>query len=295
MKLISSFPNLLLFISIIFLPLLISSQPCKKSCGDQPIRYPFGSGPGCGDPRIEKYITCNDQQTLTFTTHTGTYTISSIDYNNQILYIRDPLMSTCSETQPSRGFSLDWDAPFTFHDDNVFALLGCSIDSSPLYKSQTSGNGTTMVPLCDNQGAPICSLLYSCSAINKLNFPISTCCVYTPVDLGPSFEMDLQKLKCSAYAAVYSFGGQESNPDRWDYGVGLKYKFRVNNDYPSDCGLCERSNGVCGYTGPYNSFICNCAGGLNTTTDCYFRSSWSKAVRLVPQRIGMLVNRIIKI
>ncbi|KAF5197493.1 hypothetical protein FRX31_012919 [Thalictrum thalictroides] len=116
----SALAILTLVVFIFLLPSLIFSQNCKKTCGDQLLRYPFGSGPGCGDPRIQKYITCNDaQQKLTFTSHTGSYTIDIIDYNNNVLYIHDSFMSTCSFTQPSRGFGLDWDAPFTFIDDNA--------------------------------------------------------------------------------------------------------------------------------------------------------------------------------
>ncbi|KAF8390305.1 hypothetical protein HHK36_024830 [Tetracentron sinense] len=280
----SSSITLLLFISLIFFLPSVSSQACKKTCGNQPIQYPFGSGPGCGDPRFQKYVTCN-QEKLTLTTHTGSYPVDTIDYNNQALYIQDPSMSTCSATQPSKGFGLDWNAPFTFLDDNVFALLDCSTSSSPLYKSKNHSNGTNVL-LCENEGAPVCSLLYSCSPISTLNLPISTCCVYTPVDLGPAFEMDLQKLQCNSYAAIYSFNGQESNPASWEYGVALKYKFSVKNDYPIDCNVCERSNGACGYTGAYNAFVCNCVNGVNTTTDCYFTASWNNSLKLLPWQIG---------
>ncbi|XP_026435019.1 uncharacterized protein LOC113332725 [Papaver somniferum] len=291
--------SLILPISLIFitfLPLLITSQTCEKLCGDQKLRYPFGSAQGCGDPRFQKFIKCDRaQQKLMLNTHTGTYPITTIDYDNLIIYIQDPSMSTCSSSQPSKGFGLDWDAPFTFLDSNVFALLDCSTASSPLYTSRSSLNGKgtnstsasgNIVPLCDTEGAPICSLLYSCPTISRLNLPISTCCVYTPLDLGPAYEMDLRKLECSSYASIYSFNGQESNPQGWKYGIGLEYKFSVKNDFPSACSICERSNGVCGYTGTYNSFVCNCVGGANTTSDCYFSASWRNgAQKILPWQI----------
>ncbi|GFP91571.1 hypothetical protein PHJA_001301100 [Phtheirospermum japonicum] len=281
-------PSIITLISsilITFLPTLTSSQTCQSTCGKLPIKYPFGTGPGCGDPRFQPYVTCTQQQQLTLSTHTGCYTITSIDYNNQVVHISDPTMSTCSCTRPSPGFGLNWDAPFTFHDTTVFALLDCSTTSSPIYKGNYGNNST--FPMCDSQGADICGLLNSCDAISRLSLPISTCCVYTPVDLGPSFEMDLGKLQCASYSAVYGYNGQESNPEGWEYGIALKYKFNYKNDYPDLCASCEKSNGVCGYDcGPNESFACNCPGGLNTTTDCFFGQPWNFGSRVFPWKIG---------
>lgn len=158
-KIMHSSTTLTFFIILSYLPFHISSQTCQKTCNtnkqQQPtLKYPFGSSPGCGDARFQKYITCNNKQ-LTLTTHTGTYPITSIDYINQVIQISDPTMSTCSCSQPSKGFGLDWNAPFSFHGDNVFALLDCSTDSSPIYKSNTGiyngENSSAIVPLCDNE------------------------------------------------------------------------------------------------------------------------------------------------
>ncbi|EEF42224.1 uncharacterized protein LOC8287048 [Ricinus communis] len=277
---------LLLFCSFIALLSLTSAQACKNSCGKIPVKYPFGTGLGCGDPRLQKYVTCN-QDKLTLTTHTGCYPVTNIDYTNQVIYISDPSMSTCACTQPSKGFGLDWDAPFSFCDDTVFTLLDCSTSSSPIYRTNTnSDSNATIVPQCDRTGAPICSFLYSCQAISMLNLPISTCCVYTPVDLGPSFEMDLEKLQCRSYSGFYSFSGQKANPENWKYGIALKYKFNVYNDYPTSCANCEKSDGVCGYGGAFNSFVCNCPNGLNTTSDCLFGASYNHGSSLFPWQTG---------
>ncbi|XP_059655943.1 uncharacterized protein LOC132302948 [Cornus florida] len=282
----SSITLLITLIPLIFLP-SISSQSCQTTCGKQLIRYPFGTGLGCGSPRFQNYVTCNQHQ-LTFTTHTGCYPITSIDYINQVIYISDATMSTCTCTQPSKGFGLDWDAPFSLHDDNIFALLDCSTDSSPLYKSSGGSNATAAaVPLCDTEDAPICSLLYSCQPVSRIDIPVSTCCVYTPVDLGPAFEIDLQKLQCASYSGFYSFNGRESDPANWAYGVALKYKFNVNNDYPALCVNCERSRGACGYSDPYDSFVCYCPTyGMNTSTDCFYAASLSNGSGLFPWQTG---------
>ncbi|KAI4328347.1 hypothetical protein L6164_020706 [Bauhinia variegata] len=269
----ASTPLLSLFLFL--LPCLASCQTCQRICGKQILKYPFGSDPGCGDPRFQPHVSCS-QERVTFTTHTGSYPVTSIDYANQVIYISDPTMSTCSCTLPSKGFGLNWDAPFTFHDSTVFAILDCS-NSSSICISNGYDDGINSKLLCD-QGTPICSLLYSCRPISTINLPISTCCVYTPVNLGPAFEMDLQKLQCSSYSGFYSFNAQQSDPEKWNYGIALKYKFSVTNDYPSNCVNCERSNGVCGYNQALNSFICNCPNGINTT-DCFFTSTYNNGFR----------------
>ncbi|XP_047319887.1 wall-associated receptor kinase 1 [Impatiens glandulifera] len=251
-----------------------SSQTCQRNCGNQLIKYPFGTSQGCGDHRFQKYVTCNSENQLIFTTHTGCYPITYIDYTNQLIYISDPSMSTCSCSQPSKGFSLDWNAPFTFHDDNAFALLDCTIN----------GGNNSLSSLCDPNGAAICSLLYSCQAISRIDMAISTCCLYAPVDLGPSFEMDLGKLQCGSYSGIYGY--TLDAPESWKYGIVLKYKFNFNNEYPILCSDCERSNGICGYfgsgSGSSSSFICYCPGGLNSSTDCLFRATWSHGLRKLP-------------
>ncbi|KAI4314241.1 hypothetical protein L6164_027170 [Bauhinia variegata] len=267
-----SVPLLSLFLFL--LPCLISSQTCQRICGKQILKYPFGSDPGCGDPRFQPHVSCS-QQRVTFTTHTGSYPVTSIDYANQIIYISDPTMSTCSCTVPSKGFGLNWAAPFTFHDSTIFALLDCSMNSSSIYKANGYEDGSNSKLLCD-QGTPICSLLYSCRPISIINLPISTCCVYTPVNLGPSFEMDLQKLQCPSYSGFYNFNPQQSNPEKWNYGIALKYKFSVTNDYPSNCAACEKSNGVCGYNQAFSSFICNCPNGI----DCFFTSTYNNGFKI---------------
>ncbi|XP_068327149.1 uncharacterized protein [Pyrus communis] len=277
------------FLSIFLLQLtFISSQTCQRSCGELPLKFPFGSDPGCGDPRFNPHVSCSQGNPI-FTTHTGSYPITHIDYTNKVMYISDPSMSTCSCKQQSKGFALDWDAPFDFQDDNVFALLDCSLSTSPIFQQNSLyavKKNSSKISLCANQGAPICSYLYSCQAISTINLPTSTCCVYTPVDLGPAFEMDLEKLQCSSYSGFYSFNERESDPNSWKYGIALKYKFSVNNEYPSSCANCERSNGVCGYYGNYNSFICNCPSGINTTNDCFFGASYNNGSRLRSWQIG---------
>ncbi|KAH7675447.1 Wall-associated receptor kinase galacturonan-binding domain-containing protein [Dioscorea alata] len=265
---------LLFFFITLIIPSPSSSQSCKPFCGPLPLHFPFGSGPGCGHPSFNPHITCNpSQQSLLFTTISGTYPITSIDYTNHLIFIQDPSMSTCSTSCSSPGFSLNSNAPFSFSDFSFFALLSCSSSSSII---------TTTTTLCDN--SPICTLLSSCPSLSSSS--PSSCCVYTPVTLGPAFQMNLKSMNCNSYTAVYSFNGDETNPAIWKYGIVLKYKFSVDDAYPYSCDSCEQSGGVCGFTisGDSSSsssssyrFSCNCNGDMNTTTNCHF-PSWSHAV-----------------
>ncbi|KAK1288914.1 hypothetical protein QJS10_CPB19g00862 [Acorus calamus] len=227
MKQLNSSSTSLLLLHLLLFIHSVSSQTCRNTCGPLPLRYPFGGGPGCGDPQFQTYLTCAGD-TLLFNTHTGSYPVDSIDYPNKILHVQDPSMTTCttSSTCATTRFGLDWNAPFTFVDEE-------------------------------------------------------------PVTLGPSFEMDLGKLKCESYVGVYGFNDQTMNPQAWKYGFGIKYRFSVENGVPGACGDCEASNGVCGYNGPYSSFVCSCANGINTTSNCYFAASWNRADFVRPFSMGI--------
>ncbi|EYU28679.1 hypothetical protein MIMGU_mgv1a022445mg, partial [Erythranthe guttata] len=110
------------------------------------------------------HITCTTDQRHTFTTHTGCHTITSIDYNNQVIIISEPTISPCTCTQPSKGFDLDSTPPFSFHDDTALC--------------QFTNNATSTFTMCDSQTESIRSLFYSCEPISRLSSssPISTCC-----------------------------------------------------------------------------------------------------------------------
>eukprot|EP01018_Ginkgo_biloba_P014128 Gb_30347 [translate_table: standard] len=261
-------------ILLAWLPMRVLGAACRDLCGNVQVKYPFGTGPGCGDPKFQSYVRCVNQK-LMFTTHTGSYQVTSIDYSNNVILITDPLMSTCNSMQNSGSFGLDWSAPFKIKND-VFVLLGCS-SSSSLFDQKNS--------LCDTGSAHICTSLYACPGVTglglTLNSPISTCCVYSPINLGPADELNLPKLQCSSYTSIYSFGDDPTNPSRWRYGVGLQYSYNVNNNYfTTACGDCEQSSGVCGFTGIASSFICVCKNGVNTTTNCYGQGYvWSGGFR----------------
>lgn len=234
---------------------------CHDTCGTMPVKYPFGTGYGCGHPDFARYIRCN-AGTLEFSTGTGIYNISSIDYPSGTLIVTDILMSTCSSMQNSGSFSLDRASPFALAGENIFVLLGCST-TSPLFDPDED--------LCNTgSGSRVCRGLYSCKGVGGIglpqNAPISTCCVYeSPIQLA-GYTLDLPKLQCSSYTSIYSFGGNEGDPMKWKFGISLQYN---GSYYTNVCKDCETSGGLCGFAGFDQSFACICRNGKNTTTSCF--------------------------
>lgn len=257
-----------LLLSIIFHFILASAAepPCKKTCGSIEIKYPFGTGHGCGSPRFHPYIACSAATNqLLLTTHTGTYPVTSIDYSAAVITVAPPCMSNCTNMQPtSISFGLDWAGPFQI-GPSTFILLGCSSSTSSI---AIKGN-----LICDASSAYLCATIYSCPAVVALGLPLfpptNSCCVYSPANIGPRDELDLEELQCAAYSSVAALGDVPTDPTRWQYGVALKYTLGGLDSYnlaPS-CRGCELSGGVCGYEPPKNSFVCVCGGG-NASTDC---------------------------
>ncbi|XP_004297236.1 PREDICTED: wall-associated receptor kinase-like 10 [Fragaria vesca subsp. vesca] len=251
----------------------IINKTCRDTCGTIPVKFPFGTGFGCGHPDFTRYIKCTNLDTLLFTTGTGIYTISSIDYTSNTIIVADPLMSTCSSMQNSGSFSLDKASPFTIREENIFVLLGCST-TSPVFDSSQD--------LCDTgSGSRVCRGLYSCKGVSGIglqqNAPISTCCVY---DDDSGYGLDLPKLQCSSYTSVYEFG-DEGDPMKWKFGISLQYN---DSYYTKPCKDCEASGGLCGFGGLDQSFACICRSGMNTTTNCFGQGyAWSGSLELKVQ------------
>lgn len=236
---------------------------CHHTCGTIQVKYPFGTGFGCGHPDFARYVKCSSGS-LQFLTGTGIYTISAIDYLSNSLVVTDPLMSTCSSMQNSGSFSLDRTSPFTIAEENIFVLLGCST-TSPVFDPDQD--------LCDTgSGLRVCRGLYTCKGVAGIglqpNTPASTCCVYdSQFGLGSGFAVDLPKLQCSSYTSVYEFG-DEGDPTKWKFGISLEYN---GSYYSNECKNCEESGGLCGFAGLDQSFSCVCPNGMNTSVNCYGR------------------------
>ncbi|XP_058086123.1 wall-associated receptor kinase-like 20 [Magnolia sinica] len=268
----------LLFFTLLLPPLTLATIPaCKSTCGSLPVKYPLGTGPGCGSPRFHPSVSCAPNDQLILTTHTGSYPITSISYATSTLIITPPLMSTCSSMQPCPNFGIDWAAPFQL-GPSIFLLLSCANPSSSLFFKGS--------PLCDSSNSHLCAAMYTCPSVGSLGLPLfapsNSCCVYSPANLGPHGDLDLQGLKCAAYASVVSLGDYQTDPSRWEYGVALKFSPGGfdNYNFATACAACEKSEGVCGYTPPRNYFVCVCKSGANTSSDCYGQVAfWNAAVR----------------
>ncbi|KAF4366704.1 wall-associated receptor kinase-like 15 [Cannabis sativa] len=269
---------LLLLIFITPRRTLASDPSCRNMCGSTQVKYPFGTGYGCGSPRFQPYVTCaptddnRDHDHLVLTTHTGSYPITSISYTTSTLTITPPSMSTCFNMQPSQSnFGLDWPSPFQL-GPSTFILLSCQPPTSSLTVKDSS-------TVCD-PNSHLCASIYTCPSVVALGLPLfpptNTCCVYAPANLDGKDELNLRKMKCSAFASVVSLGDYATDPARWQYGVTLGYNNGVleSNVVETKCKSCEISDGVCGYSTTNsdhdhdNSFLCVCKNGLNTTTDC---------------------------
>ncbi|XP_052196992.1 wall-associated receptor kinase-like 20 [Diospyros lotus] len=248
----------------------LAQEPlCLTKCGPLDIKYPLGTGHGCGSPRFHPYITCAssyDGGRLLLTTHTGSYPITSISYATSTLIITPPSMSNCTAMLPSTSnLGLDWAGPFQL-GPSTFILLSCPPPTSALAVKGAA--------ICDPSTLYLCASIYTCPAVVGLGLPLfpptNTCCVYAPANLNPKGELDLAGLKCAGYASVVDLGDVPTDPERWKYGVELKYTEGGKDGYniSPNCLGCEMSNGVCGYAPPSNSFLCVCRG-YNTSTDCY--------------------------
>ena len=263
-----SFILLLLLIILFTSKLTIAPNPtCQSTCGSLQVKYPFGTGSGCGSPRFQPYVTCTptgDQ--LLLTTHTGSYPITSISYTTSTLTITPLDISTCTSMHHSSSLGLDWASPFQL-GPSTFILISCTPPTSSLTLKGT--------PICDLSNDHLCASLYTCPAVVSLGLPLfpatNSCCVYSPANLNSKEELDLDALKCDGYSSVVSLGDFPIDPSRWVYGVALKYINEVLDSSIIDtkCNSCEMSGGVCGYVPTSNSFVCVCKNGYNTTMDCY--------------------------
>ncbi|XP_019431149.1 PREDICTED: LOW QUALITY PROTEIN: uncharacterized protein LOC109338384 [Lupinus angustifolius] len=186
----------LLTLQLQAIPITLTLSPCKNSCGNIPINYPFGIEDGCGAPQFRHMLNCTND--LFFQTPSGAYKVQSIDYDKKSMTIYDPAMSTCSILQPHHDFVMTdiQSAIIPPSQDTVFVLLNCSIDSPVLnhYKY-----------LCFNFEGHTCDELYgSCNAFRVFHLfsNSSPPCCFTSYNTVKFMSMNI--LDCTHYTSVFN-------------------------------------------------------------------------------------------
>lgn len=245
----------LLLLQLQILPTL-SLSPCRTSCGNVAIKYPFGLDDGCGAPQFRHMFNCTTD--LFFTTPSGFYKVQSIDYDKKTMVVYDPAMSTCSILQPHHDFVMTdiQSVIIPPSPDTIFVLLNCSIDSPVLnhYKN-----------LCFNFSGHSCDELYgSCNAFRLFHLLTNSTppCCFTGYDTVKYMSMNI--LDCTHYTTVINSDNLKGiGPLDWVYGI--KLSFTVAD---TGCERCAGSGGTCGFDTETVGFSCLCSTSMNATREC---------------------------
>ncbi|KAK7830284.1 hypothetical protein CFP56_028375 [Quercus suber] len=245
----------LLLLQLQILPTLTLS-PCRTSCGNVAIKYPFGLDDGCGAPQFRHMFNCTTD--LFFTTPSGVYKVQSIDYDKKTMVVYDPAMSTCSILQPHHDFVMTdiQSVIIPPSPDTIFVLLNCSIDSPVLnhYKN-----------LCFNFSGHSCDELYgSCNAFRLFHLLTNSTppCCFTGYDTVKYMSMNI--LDCTHYTTVINSDNLKGiGPLDWVYGIKLSFTVAETG-----CERCAGSGGTCGFDTETVGFSCLCSTSMNATREC---------------------------
>ncbi|KAL6561806.1 hypothetical protein OROMI_017407 [Orobanche minor] len=107
------------------------TSPCRTSCGQIPINYPFGLDDGCGSPYYRHILICTESELLQLRTPSGRYPIRNISYSDPHIIVTDPFMWACQDGnnfRPVRPFSLDTSTRFRLSPQNDYLFFNCSED-----------------------------------------------------------------------------------------------------------------------------------------------------------------------
>ncbi|KAE9602545.1 hypothetical protein Lal_00049700 [Lupinus albus] len=259
------------------IPITLTLSPCKNSCANIPINYPFAIEDGCGAPQFRHMLNCTND--LFFQTPSGAYKVQSIDYDKKSITIYDPAMSTCSILQPHHDFVMTdiQSAIIPPSQDTVFVLLNCSIDSPVLnhYKY-----------LCFNFEGHTCDELYgSCNAFRVFHLFTNTSppCCFTSYNTVKFMSMNI--LDCTHYTSVFNTNNLKGvGPLDWVYGI--KMSFSVPD---TGCEICKQSGGTCGFDTDTEGLLCLCSTSNNSTRQCGAGSIISKGQSNSPWKLYQLV------
>ncbi|XP_047323791.1 uncharacterized protein LOC124927432 [Impatiens glandulifera] len=274
-------PLMIITIFFFYPPLIFSSAQsisiCRTSCGDIPIKYPFGIDDGCGSPFYRHLLVCSNTGHLSLRTPSGRYPVRRISYSDPHLLISDPFMWDCIDGEkfrPTRPFSLDTSTHFSLSTQNDYLFFNCSEDKvivapKPLFCEHFPDRCESS---CDSSSY-LCRHLPECgsSALGK-----SSCCSYYP---KATESLRLMLKYCSSYTSINWRRSGEANP--YDYNEVAEPEYGVRVDFDLEvtrsCLLCEdtaKGGGRCGFDTQNQSFVCLCDdhegmdNNYNATTYC---------------------------
>ncbi|XP_029129083.1 uncharacterized protein LOC109808621 isoform X2 [Cajanus cajan] len=242
-----------------------SKKPCRSSCGDIPIEYPFGIDDGCGSPYYRYILVCSESGKLEVRTPSGKYPVHNVSYDDPHIIVTDPFMWSCEDGEnyrPTRPFSLDTSTRFKLSPHNEYLFFNCSQDDvivkpKPILCERFPEHCDSS---CDS-GSYLCRHMPGCS----FSFTPTSCCSYYPT---ASESLRLMLKYCTSYTSVYWRNDGAPQP----YYQLPQYGIRIDFDIPvtTRCLQCQdpsKGAGTCGFDTQTQSFMCLCKDG-NFTTHC---------------------------
>lgn len=163
----------------------VGQAPCRTSCGNTSIAYPFGIDPGCGSPEFSSLLQCTDTSVLNLVAESGVYPIQSIDYAKRAIELTDTSMTTCSGgIVQGNNFTLSPGSQLFLSGNAQLLLLNCATNATLVKSSEFSCNTT----------ASVCSAFKTCAdyGISDPIKLVTECCQLTQ---RSNSSIDLSLLK----------------------------------------------------------------------------------------------------
>ncbi len=170
------------------------SAPCRTTCGNVSVRFPFGIDSGCGSPDFSSLLECSNSGVLNLVAASGLYAVQSIDYAAKSLTITDTSMTTCNGgIVGGKNFSLSPASSLFLSGNENLLLLNCATNATLVKSSEFSCNTT----------AGVCSAFKTCVdyAISDPRKLVTECCQLTQKS---NTSIDLSLLKYMIITLFYN-------------------------------------------------------------------------------------------